>query len=194
MHPRGRTPESHWKSSCTIAHQPTENGEAEPQSIERKRSQSFWMSNGGTICLVPFQQSTNAPIVTDQSPSNHARTSSLLPDDRSRCLYASTYVLVIVDPRRDEHPFEPSQRVPDDAVDQGGGINVTLAHPLMPRPARVSRGTQTDWHARAGPQRRHQLHHWGGAREIPDLLYINSRVVVALVHVGIGIALQIGEA
>src|SRR5262245_30296387 len=43
-------------------------------------------------------------------------------------------------------------------------------------------------------QRRHQFHHWGRAREIPDLLYINSRVVVALVHVGIGIALQIGEA
>ena len=103
-------------------------------------------------------------------------------------------VLVIVDPRRDEHSLEPGQWIADDAIAQGGGINVTLAHPLMPRPARVSRGTQTDWHARAGPQRRHQLHHWGGAREIPDLLYINSRVVVALVHVGIGIALQIGEA
>src|SRR6476646_6158030 len=90
MHPRGRTPESHWKSACTIAHQPTENGEAEPQSIERKRSQSFGTSNGGTMCLVLFQQSKNAPMVTDQSPSNHARTSSLLPDDRSRCLYAST--------------------------------------------------------------------------------------------------------
>src|SRR5262245_52415974 len=46
---------------------------------------------------------------------------------------------------------------------------------------------------RTGAQRSHQLHHWGGAREIPDLLYINSRVVVALVHVGIGIALQIGK-
>src|SRR5262245_22651473 len=64
----------------------------------------------------------------------------------------------------------------------------------MPGTARISRGSQTDWHARAGAQRRHQLHHWGGAREIPDFLYINSRVVVALVHVGIGIALQIGEA
>src|SRR5215472_19358939 len=64
----------------------------------------------------------------------------------------------------------------------------------MPGTARISRGSQTDWHARAGAQRRHQLHHWGGAREIPDLLYINSRVVVALVHVGIGIALQIGKA
>jgi hypothetical protein len=103
-------------------------------------------------------------------------------------------VLVIVDPRRDEHSLEPGQRVADDAVAQGGGINVTLPHPLMPRPARVSRSAQTDWHARAGPQRRYQLHHWRGAREIPDLLYINSRVVVALVHVGIGIALQIGQA
>ena len=42
------------------------------------------------MCLVLFQQSKNAPMVTDQSPSNHARTSSLLPDARSRCLYAST--------------------------------------------------------------------------------------------------------
>src|SRR5262245_7706205 len=64
----------------------------------------------------------------------------------------------------------------------------------MPRPTRVSRGAQTDWYARARTQRCHQFHHWGGAREIPDLLYINSRVVVALVHVGIGIALEIGEA
>src|SRR5262245_56030007 len=64
----------------------------------------------------------------------------------------------------------------------------------MPRPPWISGGTQTDWHARAGAQRRHQLHHWRGAREIPYLLYINSRVVVALVHVGIGIALQIGKA
>src|SRR4249920_3720059 len=78
-------------------------------------------------------------------------------------------VLVIVDPRGDEDPFKPRQRVADDAVAQGGGINVTLAHPLMPRPARVSRGTQTDWHARAGPQRRHQLHYWRGART-PHLL------------------------
>ena len=92
MHPRGRTmpPLASAWSSCTIAHQPTENGEAEPQSIDRKRSQSFGMSNGGTMCLVPFQQSKNAPMATDQSPSNHARTSSLLPDARSRCLYAST--------------------------------------------------------------------------------------------------------
>ena len=103
-------------------------------------------------------------------------------------------VLVIVDPRRDEHSLEPGQWIADDPISEGSRINVTLAHPLMPRPARVSRGTQTDWHARAGPQRRHQLHHWGGAREIPDLLYINPRVVMALVHVGIGIALQIGEA
>src|SRR5262249_10594749 len=66
--------------------------------------------------------------------------------------------------------------------------------PLMPGTARISRGSRTDWHARAGAERRHQLHHGGGAREIPALLYINSRVVVALVHVGIGIALQIGEA
>src|SRR6478609_9073858 len=90
MHPRGRTPESHWKSSCTIAHQPTENGEAEPQSIDRNRIQSFGTANGGMTCLSTLKQSKNAPMVTDQSPSNHARTSSWLPDARSRCLYAST--------------------------------------------------------------------------------------------------------
>src|SRR3954453_21294783 len=103
-------------------------------------------------------------------------------------------VLVIVDPRRDEHSLEPGRLIADDPISEGGGINVTLPHPLMPWPARVSRGTQTDWHARAGAQRRHQLHHWGGAREIPDLLYVNPRVVMALVHVGIGITPQIGEA
>src|SRR6185312_1638595 len=90
MHPRGSTRPCTSQLSDTTAHQPTENGAAEPQSIERKRIQSFGTSNGGTMCLVLFQQSKNAPMVTDQSPSNHARTSSLLPDDRSRCLYAST--------------------------------------------------------------------------------------------------------
>src|SRR5262245_12169537 len=64
----------------------------------------------------------------------------------------------------------------------------------MPRPTRISRRTQTDWHACAGAQRRHQFHHWGGAREIPDLLYINSRVAVALVKIRISVTLQIGEA
>jgi hypothetical protein len=50
MQPRGSTWPSIVISSCTIAHQPTENGTAEPQSIERKRSQSFGMSNGGMTC------------------------------------------------------------------------------------------------------------------------------------------------
>src|SRR4051794_32828775 len=36
------------------------------------------------------EASKNAPMVTDQSPSNHARTSSLLPEARRRRLYAST--------------------------------------------------------------------------------------------------------
>ena len=58
--------------------------------MERKRIQSLGMANGATTCRLAFQQSKNAPMVTDQSPSNHARTSSWLPDDRSRCLYAST--------------------------------------------------------------------------------------------------------
>ena len=46
------------------------------------------MANGATTCRLASQQSKNAPMATDQSPSNHARTSSLLPDARSRCLYA----------------------------------------------------------------------------------------------------------
>src|SRR4051794_2632905 len=69
-------------------------------------------------------------------------------------------VLVVVDPRRDEHPFQPSQRVADDAVAQGGGINVTLAHPLMPWAARVSRGTQTDWHAAMDSMRSSMVNLW----------------------------------
>src|SRR5215510_3676367 len=46
MQPRGSTRPSVSKSSCTIAHHPTENGEAEPQSIERKRIHSLGTSNG----------------------------------------------------------------------------------------------------------------------------------------------------
>src|SRR5262245_56941056 len=132
----------------------------------------------------------DAPVTVEPCPDELLRTGGPQP----LLVRLNVNVLVIVDLRRDEHPFEPGHRIADDAVAQGGGINVTLAHPLMPGPARVSRGPQTNWHACAGAQRRHQLHHWGGAREIPDLLYINPRVVVALVHVGIGMTLQIGEA
>src|SRR5262245_20696446 len=89
-HPRGNTRPSVSKSSCTIAHHPTENGEAEPQSMERKRIHSLGTSNGRTTCRLLSQQSKNAPKVTDQSPSSHADTSSLLPEARNRCLYAST--------------------------------------------------------------------------------------------------------
>src|SRR5436190_21583577 len=74
------------KSSCTTAHQPTENGEAELQSIERKRIHSAGTSNGRTTCRLLSQQSKNAPKVTDQSPSSHAETSSLLPEARKFCL------------------------------------------------------------------------------------------------------------
>src|SRR5262245_15428157 len=73
-----------------MTHQPTENGEAEPQSIERNRSHSGGMANGSMTCRLLSQQSKNAPRVTLQSPSSHALTSSCEPDARSRCLYAST--------------------------------------------------------------------------------------------------------
>src|SRR5262249_14480991 len=72
------------------AHHPTENGEAEPQSMDRNRIQSFGTSKGSITCRLVSQQSKNAPMATDQSPSSQARTSSLLPEARSRCLYAST--------------------------------------------------------------------------------------------------------
>src|SRR5262245_10219350 len=132
----------------------------------------------------------DAPVTVEPCPDELLRAGSPQP----LLVRLNVYVLVVVDLRRDEHPLEPSHRIADDAVAQGRRIDVTGLDPLMSWPARVSRRTQTDWHACAGAQRRHQFHHWGGAREIPDLLYINSRVVVALVHVGIGIALQIGEA
>src|SRR5262249_30099598 len=48
--PRGSTRPSVSKSSCTIAHHPTENGEAEPQSMERKRIHSLGTSNGLMTC------------------------------------------------------------------------------------------------------------------------------------------------
>src|SRR5262245_40561397 len=50
MQPRGSTRPSVSKSSCTIAHHPTENGEAEPQSMQRKRIHSFGTSNGLMTC------------------------------------------------------------------------------------------------------------------------------------------------
>src|SRR5262245_53392779 len=131
-----------------------------------------------------------APVTVEPCPDELLRAGSPQP----LLVRLNVYVLVVVHFRRDKHPFEPGHRIADDAIAQRGRIDVTGLDPLMPRPARVSRRTQTDWYARAGAQRRHQLHHWGGAREIPDLLYIDSRVVVALVHVGIGIALQIGKA
>src|SRR5262245_60236419 len=132
----------------------------------------------------------DAPVTVEPCPDELLRAGGPQP----LLVRLNVNVLVIVDPRRDKHPFEPGQWIADDAVAQGRRIDIARLDPLMPRPTRVSRGTQTHWHARAGAQRRHQFHHWGGAREIPDLLYINSRVVVALVHVGIRIALQIGEA
>src|SRR5262247_2038725 len=90
MHPRGSTRPSTAESSCTIAHQPTENGEAEPQSIERNRSHSGGIANGSMTCRLLSQQSKNKRHVTLQSPSSHALTSSCEPEARSRCLYAST--------------------------------------------------------------------------------------------------------
>src|SRR6516225_395490 len=74
MQPRGSTRPSVSKSSCTIGHHPTENGEAEPQSMERKRIHSLGTSNGLMTCRPLSQQSKNAPKVTDQSPSSYADT------------------------------------------------------------------------------------------------------------------------
>src|SRR4051794_17878156 len=196
MHPRGRTTPSlatAW-SSCTIAHQPTERrGRAPVHRTEAQpvlRDLERWHDVPSAIPAIEECPHGDGPIAVQP------RTHEFLAAGRPQPLLVrlNVNVLVIVDPRRDEHSLEPGRLIADDPISEGGRINVTLPHPLMPWPARVSRGTQTDWHARAGAQRRHQLHHWGGAREIPDLLYINSRVVVALVHVGIGIALQIGEA
>src|SRR5262245_11480263 len=82
MHPRGSTRPCTAKSSCTIAHQPTENGEAEPQSIERNRSHSGEIANGSTTCRLVSQQSKNAPSVTLQSPSSPALLTA--PPDASQ--------------------------------------------------------------------------------------------------------------
>src|SRR5262249_23926373 len=132
----------------------------------------------------------DAPVTVEPCPDELLRAGGPQP----LLVRLNVDVLVIVDLGRDEHPFEPGLRIANDAIAQTGRIDVWGPDPLMPRSAGVSRRTQTDRHARAGSQRCHQLHHWSGARKIPDLLNINSRVVVALIHVGIGIALQIGEA
>src|SRR5690606_25054922 len=71
--------------SDATAHQPTENGAAEPQSIETNRSQWTGMAKGDTTCLAVDQQSKNAPSMAFQSPSSHALTSAALPDARRRC-------------------------------------------------------------------------------------------------------------
>jgi hypothetical protein len=54
--------------------------------MERKRIHSAGTSNGFTTWRLALQQSKNAPNVTDQSPSSHAETSSLLPEARKFCL------------------------------------------------------------------------------------------------------------
>jgi hypothetical protein len=67
------------KSSPTTAHQPTEKGLAEPQSIERKRSQPSGTAKGFRTCFALSQQSKNAPSMIDQSPYSQARTNAALP-------------------------------------------------------------------------------------------------------------------
>ena len=112
MHPRGRTTPplaSAW-SSCTIAHQPTENGEAEPQSIDRKRIQSSGMANGGTTCLLPSPAIEECPH-GDGPIAVQPRAHQFLAARRPQPLLVrfNVNVLVIVDPRRDEHSLEPGQ-------------------------------------------------------------------------------------
>src|SRR5262245_57866474 len=160
MQPRGSTRPSVSKSSCTIAHHPTENGEAEPQSMERKRIHSLGTSNGLMTCRPLSQQSKNAPKVTDQSPSSHADTSSLLPEARNRCLYASSVdVNVIVDLGWDEYPLQTGHIVPDDYIAQRCRIDVASSDPLVSWPARIPCRAEPDRHARGRSERRHHLHH-----------------------------------
>src|SRR5262245_42199055 len=121
----------------------------------------------------------DAPVTVEPCPDELLRAGGPQP----LLVRLNVNVLVVVDLRRNEHALEAGHRIADDAVAQGGRIDVARLHPLVPRPARVSRRPQTDWHACAGAQGRHQLHHWGGAGEIPHLLYINSRVAVALVEI-----------
>src|SRR3990167_907265 len=79
-------------SSGTIVHQPTENGWAEPQSIDRSLFHPDGTANGRMTCRDSLQQSKKAPSIADQSPSSHALTSPAEPTTSRRLLYLGSRV------------------------------------------------------------------------------------------------------
>src|SRR5215470_2675129 len=72
-----------------------ENGEAEPQSALRKRSQSAGTTNGAITCLSLLKQSKKAPSIALQSPSSQAFTSWAEP---TRCRRERMQLVAVADP------------------------------------------------------------------------------------------------
>src|SRR5262249_9646618 len=72
----------------------------------------------------------DAPVTVEPCPDELLRAGGPQP----LLVRLNVNVLVVVDLRRNEHPFEPGHRIADDAVAQGGRIDVARLHPLVPRP------------------------------------------------------------
>src|SRR5215472_11263530 len=108
------------KSSCTTAHQPTENGEAEPQSIERKRIHSAGTSNGRTTCrLLPTIEERaqgDRPVAIEPCGNE------LLTAGSPQVLLISLHidVAVVIDLGRNENPLKASLLIADDPVAERG--------------------------------------------------------------------------
>src|SRR5215469_6787642 len=83
------------ESDATVYH-PTQKGFADPQSIALKRAQDPGSGNGRTTCFSSLQFSKNAPSMTDQSPSSHARTSRGPPDMLRFAMYSAPRYLLSV--------------------------------------------------------------------------------------------------
>src|SRR6185369_5390142 len=66
-------------------------------------------------------------------------------------------------------------------------------YPSVARTTRVPREPDTHWHVGARAQRREQLEDRRRARKIARLLDVEPGVAVALIKLGVGVALQISE-
>ena len=130
--------------SLTAAHSHA-NGLALPQSPMPIRSQLSGSLRGATTCFSVDHSGKNAPLMTDQSPSSHARTSS---GSRS----ASTAQRIgRRDTRcrsrgRDIHALQPGLGVGNDLEPTRRRVDVAGLHPLVARTAglpvsRIRHGT-----------------------------------------------------
>src|SRR5262245_16128295 len=81
----------------------------EPQPVLRDAERCHYVPLG--VPAVEKRAEGDAPVTVEPCPDELLRAGSPQP----LLVRLNVYVLVVVDPRRDEHPLEPSHRVADDA-------------------------------------------------------------------------------